>query len=143
LKKLRGGHSILSLKALIYSKPIRYFLVAACGFGIDFIIYAILISFDFSIYLANAFGFCIGAIVNVILIRIFVFTDSRFKLHTDMILTIGVNGVMLGLGMTILWILVELLSINPYFAKLITNATTFILNYITRLIFFRKKSNVF
>jgi len=92
-----------------------------------------------SVYLANAAGFCIGAMINVILIRTFVFTDSRFRLGLDILLTIFANGVMLGLGMVILWIQIDLLSINPYWAKLVTNGLTFVLNYVTRSIYFRKK----
>lgn len=92
-----------------------------------------------SAYLANAAGFCVGAIINVILIRIFVFPDSRFRLGSDIFLTIFANGAMLGLGMAILWIQIDVLSINPYWAKLVTNSLTFVLNYMTRLMFFRKK----
>lgn len=92
-----------------------------------------------SIYWANAAGFCIGALVNIILIRTFVFPDSRFGLVHDVLLTVAANGAMLGLGMGVLSILVEVLDINPYWAKLFTNGVTFALNYATRLVFFRKK----
>lgn len=92
-----------------------------------------------SIYLANAAGFCVGAVVNVLLIRRFVFPDSRFKLSADLPLTFAANGAMLGVGMGLLWVLVDLLSVNPYGAKLLANGTTFILNYVTRAVFFRKK----
>lgn len=92
-----------------------------------------------SIYLANAVGFCVGAVVNVLLIRKYVFPDSRFKLSADLPLTFAVNGAMLGVGMGLLWVLVDLLSVNPYGAKLLTNGTTFMLNYVTRAVFFRKK----
>jgi putative flippase GtrA len=92
-----------------------------------------------SIYWANAAGFCVGAIVNVLLIRKFVFPNSRFKLSADLPLTFAVNGLMLGMGMGLLWVFVNALSINPYGAKLLANGITFILNYIIRAVFFRKK----
>ena len=92
-----------------------------------------------SVYWANAAGFCVGAIVNVILIRAFVFPDSRFRLGQDVLLTVSANGAMLGLGMGVLWILVDALQLNPYWAKLFTNGVTFVLNYVTRAAFFRKK----
>lgn len=119
--------------------PLRYLIVATCGFCIDFALYAALVAAGVSIYWANASGFCVGAVVNVLLIRRFVFPNSRFKLSTDLPLTFAVNGAMLGAGMGLLWLLVELLSANPYWAKLVTNATTFMLNYMTRAVFFRKK----
>jgi putative flippase GtrA len=129
----------LSLKPSTFSALLRYFVVATCGFCADFLIFALLVTLGMSVYLANAIGFCIGAIVNLILIRKFVFPNSRFQLITDLPLTLLLNGAMLGLGMGMLWLLVELVSINPYWAKLLVNGTTFILNYLTRAVFFRKK----
>ena len=85
-----------------------------CGFCVDFVIYAPLVAIGISVYWANAEGFCVGAFVNVILIRVFVFMDSRFRLGQDVLLTVAVNGAMLGLGMGVIWILVEVLLVNPH-----------------------------
>jgi len=110
-----------------------------CGFVADYIIYAILVSSDVSVYVSNGIGFVIGTVVNVVLIRRFVFKNSRFSLSTDLNLTLMSNGSMLVLGMGVLWLLVEHLGISPYWAKLIVNGLTFVINYIIRAIFFRKK----
>lgn len=98
-----------------------------------------LVSQGVSIYIANAAAFCVGTVVNVVLIRKFVFKNNRFQLGVDLPLTFLVNGMMLGIGMVLLWLLVELALLNPYLAKLLTNGTTFVINYIIRAIFFRKK----
>ena len=111
----------------------------SCGYAVDFIIYIALIQLNISIYTANAAGFIVGTIVNVLLIRKFVFPDSRFKLSADLPLTFAANGAMLVVGMGLLWLFVDILSINPYFAKLLSNVATFMLNYVTRAVFFRKK----
>ena len=137
--KLKDALFILSPKLSTFKAPLRYFVVVACGFSVDFLIYATLVAMGISVYWANAAGFCVGAIFNVILIRIFVFPESRFHLGQDLLLTVAFNGAMLGLGMALLWILVDVIHINPYWAKLFTNGVTFVLNYITRAIFFRKK----
>jgi putative flippase GtrA len=129
----------LSPKLSTFKAPLRYFVVAACGFCVDFSIYATFVAMGVSVYWANAAGFCVGAIVNVILIRAFVFPDSRFRLGQDVLLTVSANGAMLGLGMGVLWILVDALHLNPYWAKLFTNGVTFVLNYVTRAAFFRKQ----
>ena len=129
----------MSLKPSTFKAQFRYFVVAACGFCVDFAIYATLVAIGISVYWANAAGFCVGAIANVILIRAFVFMDSRFRLGQDVLLTVAANGAMLGLGMGVLWILVDALHVNPYWAKLFTNGATFVLNYVTRVVFFRKK----
>lgn len=110
-----------------------------CGFCIDFLIYAILVALDMSVYAANTAGFCVGTVVNVILIRAFVFQDNRFRLGMDLSLTFLSNGAMFGIGMFLLWILVDLAAVNPYLAKLLANGMTFVLNYVTRAVFFRKK----
>lgn len=138
LKKSRGDHSISLPSLSIFNAPLKYFIVALCGFVVDFTIYAALVTASGSVYLANATGFCVGAIVNVFLIRSFVFSDSRFRLAPDIMLTILANGLMLLMGMAILWIQVDVLSVNPYWAKLVTNGSTFVLNYATRSTFFRK-----
>ena len=77
--------------------------------------------------------------VNTILIREFVFQESRFSLATDLKLSFISNALMFALGMMLLWGLVELSKMNPYGAKLLTNGTTFIVNYAVRAVFFRKK----
>jgi putative flippase GtrA len=53
-------------------------------------------------------------------------------------LTLVMNGIILFFGLVMLWILVDSFFINQYWAKIITNAITFIINYLTRSIFFRK-----
>jgi len=123
----------------MYKTPLRYLIVTTCGFWVDFSFYVAMVAMGVSIYWANAAGFCVGAVLNVLLIRKFVFTDSRFKLSADLPLTLVVNGAMLGVGMVLLWVFVDSLSINPYGAKLLANGITFILNYVIRVVFFRKK----
>lgn len=124
------------LKLSTYKTPLRYFLVVICGYCIDFAIYAVLVSVGISVYWANAAGFCVGSVVNTILIREFVFHDSRFSLATDLQLSFASNALMFTLGMVLLWGLVEVSAMNPYGAKLVTNGTTFVVNYVIRAVFF-------
>jgi putative flippase GtrA len=123
-------------KRSTFKAPFRYFLVVVGGFGLDFVLYSALVSWGESIYLANAIGFCIGAAFNVLMIRRFVFSGSRFGFGTDLGLTLLTNGTMLIVGMGILWILVEWMKVSPYLAKLLANGLTFVLNYATRATYF-------
>ena len=127
------------LKPSTYRAPLRYFLAVVCGYCIDFSIYAVLVAAGVSVYWANTAGFCVGSVVNVLLIRQFVFTDSRFSLGADLPLSFASNTLMFGFGMGLLWVLVDALSTNPYGAKLLANGTTFTLNYVIRALFFRKQ----
>jgi len=58
-------------------------------------------------YWANAAGSCVGAALNVVLIRRFVFRNSRYSLPKDILLTMAANGIMLFFGMLVLSLLVE------------------------------------
>ena len=139
LRKLKDGHSISSLSLSTFSTPLKYFAAVLCGYSIDFSIYALLVSFGWSIYIGNFSGFCVGVVVNVILIRTYVFPDSRFKLSLDFGFSALALGIMFAAGMGALWIMVDLLHFNPYWSKLVTNGLTFVLNYAIRSIFFRKQ----
>lgn len=127
------------LKKLIYNAPVRYFAVTLCGFLIDFLVYATLVATGLSIYIANLLGFCIGATANVLLIRSFVFRESRHSLPVDIILTIMANGMVFFIGLILLWVLVEGMRLDPYITKLIANGVTFILNYVIRTYYFSRK----
>lgn len=91
-----------------------------------------------SIYLANGAGFLVGMTVNVILVRKLVFPDSRFRLIHDLQLSLISNGLMFLVGMGLLWLLVESLSLNVYLAKVLTNGATFLINFVIRAVYFRK-----
>lgn len=127
------------LKQSTSKAPLRYFIVVIGGFTVDFFLYALLVSAGLSVYLANLLGFCLGAAFNVLMIRLYVFQDSRFNFVNDLLLTLLANGMMLLVGMGLLWVQIEKLAFDPYLAKLIANGLTFILNYLTRATFFRMK----
>lgn len=118
---------------------LRYFLVVVCGYCVDFAIYAAFVALGGSVYWANVLGFCVGSVFNVLLIRTFVFPESRFRLTTDLQLTLLLNGVMFWFGMAVLWGLIELMAVNHYGAKLVANGLTFLGNYTTRALLFRKR----
>lgn len=120
----------------VADKPLRYLAVVICGYAVDFFIYSLFASSGQSIYLGHAIGFVVGGSVNVVLIRRFVFTASRFTLVKDVFLSLGANGGMLVLGIGLLWFMTQRLSINLYCAKLATNGITFVVNYLTRARFF-------
>lgn len=115
---------------------VRYFAVALVGFAIDFVVYALVLNATQQLALAHVTGFVIGGSINVLLIRALVFQHSRFSLHKDIALTLSANGLMMLLGLALLWALVHLAGLEPHLAKLATNGTTFALNYVTRKLFF-------
>lgn len=117
---------------------VRYFGVALIGFAVDFATYALVLHATGQLALAHILGFVVGGSINVLLIRSFVFPDSRFSLLKDVVLTLGANGLMMLCGLVLLWTLVHQMTIEPHLAKLGTNAITFALNYATRKLFFSR-----
>jgi putative flippase GtrA len=105
----------------------------------DFAIYAAFVGQGGSVYWGNIVAFCAGTVFNVMMIRAFVFPDSRFRLTTDLQLTLLMNGLVFWLGMAILWILIELVTMSHLTAKLLANGLTLIANYVTRTMFFGKR----
>ena len=87
------GRFVISagLKLFNGSAPFRYLIVAVAGFAIDFAIYASIVESGQSIYLAFVTGFIVGGAFNVVLIRRFIFRDSRFTLLNDIFLTLVVS----------------------------------------------------
>ncbi|WP_243543945.1 GtrA family protein [Pseudodesulfovibrio tunisiensis] len=130
---------MLLRKRSIFNAPIRYTIVVIIGFCVDFSIYSGLVWGGLSIYVANVIGFTAGAMINVWLIRRFVFPDVRFKLMQDIGLTLISNGFMLLVGLLLLYLFAELMGIDAYLAKILANGTTFVLNYLTRATLFRSK----
>jgi putative flippase GtrA len=122
-----------------YRTPIRYSLVVLCGYSVDFLLYMLLVANGVAIYGANAVGFSVGSVVNVLLIRRFVFLDARFSLLVDLQLSFMSNAVMLALGMLLLWALFTLANMNPYVAKVAANCVTFLINYLIRKVFFGER----
>ena len=123
----------------MYSSPIKYFFAILVGYSLDFCLYVALLNYGCSVYVGNVVGFSFGLMVNILLIRIFVFRDNRFNFGLDLFFSILVNGLMFLVGTMLLWILVDKININPYWAKLEANGSTFILNYFVRSKFFRRK----
>lgn len=143
MKRLKVGRCILFQNLSIYKKPFQYFVVAFCGFCVDFLVYALILKSGGSVYFSNFIGFCIGASVNVILLRNFVFVDSKYRLFLDVLFTIIANGSALMLGTVVLWLGVDVFGINMYVMKLVANVFTFVVNYFTRTSFFQGKKDVF
>lgn len=121
--------------------PVRYFAVALVGFAVDFVAYALVLNATGRLALAHITGFVIGGSLNVLLIRALVFRNSRFGLFKDIALTLAANGLMMLLGLALLWVLVHLAGMEPHLAKLAANGTTFALNYATRKLFFTESGS--
>lgn len=127
------------MKKSIFKAGAAYFLVVLAGYSADLLVYSALVHAGWHVVTANVLAFALGAVLNAVLIRAFVFQgNQRFGWRTDMALTIGVNLVVFALGTTLLSWLVNHRGMNPYLSKVAVNALTFGLNFGVRAAFFRK-----
>ncbi len=136
MRKSRDDHYTSLIRQEIFRQPFLYGVVVTIGYGVDLTSYAITTTLGMNIYLANVLAFCVGATVNVMLLRRYVFSISRFSFGADTALTLMANGLMFIVGLAIFWAMVELLLINHFVAKILGSTITFILNYLTRVYFF-------
>lgn len=128
------------MKKLIFEKGLAYFGVILIGYCVDILVFTYVLSISGGLAVANMCGFLIGACINAVVIRNFVFKDTRFSLSVDLIANLTIAGVIFACGTFILTFSVENLGFNPFVAKLLTNAFTFLANFLIRATFFRNSS---
>lgn len=129
LRRIAAGRSL--------GRPVAYLLVVVVGYLVDYGVYALLVRAGANIYVANTLSFCAGATTNVWLLRRL--WTPRFPFLRDLWLTFLANGAMFLAGMGLFYGLVEFAGINHYLAKLLSAIVTFVLNYVTRLLFFTRR----
>lgn len=122
----------------MFKASLTYLTVVMLGYIVDFSIYTLMLALGVWVVWANTIAFFVGAVVNAILIRRFVFPDNRFRAGKDLGLTLLVNIFFFVLGTWLLSWLVTTEGINPYVGKVLTNGLTFAGNFLTRAAFFRK-----
>ena len=118
---------------------IKYFFIILVGYFFDLLLFSALISLYFNVLVANFFGFLAGTIINLLLIRKYLFVNSRFGLSDDVFLTLVFYSLTLLVSSVMLIFFINIIEFNPYTAKIISNLFTLLLNYILRIKFFTIK----
>lgn len=126
------------MKKSTFKASAAYFGVVLVGYAVDFALYSVLVWAGQGVVTANVVAFCAGASINALLVRKWVFDDHRFAARTDFALTFAVNVLVFALGTWLLAWLVNGWHLNPYLAKVLINAATFVGNFAIRASFFRK-----
>ncbi len=119
---------------------IKFSLVGGICFLFEYGLFALLNDvMGIEILIANALAFLASTVLNYILSMRFVFIaredSSRARLF---IIYVILSIVGLGINEAIVWIGVEVLSINKYVAKLIATVVVLVYNFITRKVFIEK-----
>jgi putative flippase GtrA len=112
---------------------LKYLLTVIIGVIVDYIFYSCFYyAFGLGVIISNSLSFIIGTCVNLILVRKFVFTNYKFTLLKDIILTLGSNGSVYFIGILFMYYLVEYQKLNHYLAKTLVMGLTFFINYFIR-----------
>lgn len=124
---------VMAEKKIKIPRLFKYLIVVIIGLIADYGVYSInYYVFKLGIVGSNLIAFAIGALLNMILIRIYIFSNPRFTFIVDYLLTLLSNGIVVLGGTMLMVIMVNHLSMNHYVAKSISMIITFILNYIIR-----------
>lgn len=120
-------------------KPIvRYSIVVGVVFVIDLGVFWALVKFGFSVYISNAIAFFIGTLINILLFRRVVFSQNRFSLLRDIVLSLCVYAMVFALGMGLLWVFFSVVGLGEIPAKVLANGFTFVVNYLIRALLFTR-----
>jgi hypothetical protein len=126
---------MLLKKDIISRQSFLYTLILSTGYVFDFIIFTILIFFEFDSIFSYVISFFLGTVVNVILLRGY-FMKAKFSFFKDLSLTVFANSFVMLIGLGLFTLLFRSIGFNVIFAKIISNIATFLINYLTRRAFF-------
>lgn len=118
---------------------IKYTGVGGVAFIFDYAVFALSLFLGIH-YLIGAFlAFCVGITVSYLMCVVWVWkgTEATTLKDITLFIVIGVVGLLLTLGL--LWVFVEIFSLNPMFSKLIVTGLVLIWNFGMRktFVFFR------
>lgn len=88
---------------------------------------------------ATVIAYCISTFVNWLMGRVFVFKDNRQAILKEIIEIYIASIVGLLLNLAIMWLMVDICSINEMLSKIIATAMVFFYNFLVRKLFIYKK----
>lgn len=146
MKNQKTDHYILLMIKQILTKIFKsnitkYFFLVIRGLFVDYLVYTLLYYvLNFGVIISNCLSFLVGLLVNVVLLRKYLFCVVRFSLIHDYFLSVVSNGGVYFLGTLMMAFMVHNLFFNHYVAKTIVLGVTFFINFFVRKYFFTKQS---
>ncbi|MBQ8212411.1 MAG: GtrA family protein [Clostridia bacterium] len=130
-----------SIKKLV-NQILKFGVVGGLAFVIDYSILILLTEvFEINYLVSSAISFTCSVIFNYILSIKWVFlSNHNHKKGTEFVVFIILSVLGLGLNELIMYVSVDLLTINYMIAKIGATAIVMVYNFITRKLFLEKKS---
>ena len=137
-KMLKIFHIKVSAKTEnLFVQIFKFVIVGGTATIIDWIIYYLLYNFlHIPPLIANILSFSVSVIYNYIASVKWVFNVNQEKSKKRMFIEFMIFSILgLLLSELLLWILIDLLSINAMISKIVATAIVMVFNFITRKIF--------
>jgi putative flippase GtrA len=109
-----------------------YLVVGGICFCIDIGGFIALRYFSLPILTASATSFATATLINYSLCRAFVFRSGRFSRPEEMLRLFGIAVIGLGLNSAVVWLLAEILAMDPTAAKILAVFPVFAWNFLGR-----------
>lgn len=123
----------------IYAEILKFSLSSLSCFALDYVLYCIMIAIGCPEWFANVSARLFSSFVNFTLNRIFVFR-AKVSVWKAALQYFSLAAFILLMNTVLLYLFVDLIGFNPYFAKFLTELSLFIISWLVqKLIIFRKK----
>jgi putative flippase GtrA len=109
-----------------------YLIVGGICFSIDIGGFIALRHLELPIMTASAVSFVTACFVNYCLCCAFVFRSGRFSRPEELLRLFGIAVIGLGLNSAVVWLLAEVLAMDPTLAKVLAVFPVFAWNYLGR-----------
>ncbi len=118
---------------------IHYSMVGGVAFVVDFVLFSMVIALGGHYLLATFLGFLVGVVVSYLLCVVWVWRGTQARTRRDLLLftAIGICGLLLTAAL--MWVGVDLLSLQPQLAKVCVAVLVLAWNFGLRraFVFFR------
>ncbi len=120
------------LRRMAFLQFAAYVSVGGICFSIDIAGFVILLYFGLGILTASAVSFATATIINYLLCCAVVFRSGRFSRSEELLRLFAIAIVGLGLNSAMVWLLAEVMGLDPILAKLLAVLPVLAWNYLGR-----------
>ncbi len=116
-----------------------YLIVGAVATLSEWIIFFILDKIHFHYAIATIIAYALSTFVNWLAGRMLVFKEAKQGVIREIISIYAASIIGLVLNIAIMWVAVDLLSVNELLSKMIATGLVFLYNFLIRKLFIYKK----
>ena len=120
------------LRRMAFLQFAAYVIIGGICFSIDITGFVIFLYLGLGILTASAISFVTATIANYLLCCTFVFQSGRFSRSEELLRLFAIAVIGLSLNSAMVWLLAEVLALNPILAKILAVLPVLAWNYLGR-----------